>query len=67
LTRDWAGWPAGTVGAVVSEYSAAALVEVVTEASVDAHGLPKHDLLSDLVTVPYTALRVVAPVAVNAG
>ena len=59
LTRDWGGWPAGTLGAVVSERTEAALVEVDSETTSDETGLPTTDLLDDLVSVPYAALHVV--------
>src|SRR5690349_15531704 len=51
LLRDWDGWPAGTVGAVVSEHPETALVEIVTESTPDADGLPERALLDDLITV----------------
>jgi hypothetical protein len=66
LLRDWEGWPAGTVGAVVSEHPETALVEIVTDASTDADGLPERELLDDLITVPYSALDVVGPAAAHA-
>lgn len=59
LTREWEGWPAGTVGAVVSERLESVLVEVVSETTSDADGLPTTGLLDDLISVPYTALQVV--------
>lgn len=58
LTRDVAGWPAGTVGVVISTHPETALVEV-SETWVDHSGLPTRGLLDDLVTVPYAALQVV--------
>jgi hypothetical protein len=63
-TREVDGWPAGTLGAVVSEYPHSALVEIATEERLD-DGLPAHELLDDLVSVPYDALRLIqaAPVA----
>ncbi len=61
LTHDWDGWPAGTVGAVVSECPETALVEVVSETTSDETGLPTTDLLDDLISVPYTALHLVDP------
>jgi hypothetical protein len=66
LLRDWEGWPAGTVGAVVSEHPETALVEIVTDATTDAAGLPEHELLDDLITVPYSALDVIGPAATHA-
>jgi hypothetical protein len=66
LLRDWDGWPAGTVGAVVSAHPDTALVEVVTDATVDADGLPERGLLDDLITVRYSALEVVGPAAAHA-
>jgi hypothetical protein len=66
LLREWEGWPAGTVGAVVSEHPETALVEVVTEATTDADGLPERALLDDLITVPYSALDIVEPAATPA-
>jgi hypothetical protein len=66
LLRDWEGWPAGTVGAVVSEHPETALVEIETDASTDVDGLPERDLLDDLVTVPYNALDVVGPAVTHA-
>ena len=65
LLRDWEGWPAGTVGAVVSEHPETALVEIVTESTTDADGLPERGLLDDLITVPYSALDVVGPAAAH--
>lgn len=64
LIRDIDGWPAGTLGAVVSAYPNSALVEMATEQRLD-DGLPAHELLDDLVSVPYDALRVIeaAPAA----
>ena len=59
LVRSVDSRPAGTRGTVVSEYPESALVELSTEASVDAGGLPERDLFEDLVSVPYAALRVV--------
>jgi len=61
LTCEWDGWPAGTVGAVVSERSESAVVEIASEATIGETGLPSHDLLDDLISVPYTALHVVEP------
>jgi hypothetical protein len=61
LTREIDGWPAGTIGAVVSERPESALVEVVSDATVDAIGLPRTDLLDDMVSVPYAALDIVRP------
>lgn len=61
LTRDIDGWPAGTIGAVVSERPESALVEVVSDAVVGATGLPRTDLLDDMISVPYAALDVVWP------
>jgi hypothetical protein len=54
LLRDVDGWPAGTVGAVVSSYPKSALVEVASEDL-------SRDLLEDLVSVAYSDLRVVEP------
>jgi len=51
LTREVSGVPAGTIGAIVTEYPASALVEIV--------GIPEGDLLDDLISVPYEAVRVV--------
>lgn len=59
LLKEVGGWPTGTVGAVVSEYDTTALVEVSTEDSTDAAGLPKRGLLDDLVSVPYRDLKVI--------
>jgi len=59
LLREVDGWPAGTIGAVVSEYPETALVEVATEGRLDERGLPERDLFEDLVSVPYDALAVV--------
>jgi len=59
LLRDVEGWGAGARGTVVSERPETALVEFSTEAEVDEHGLPVRDLFDDLVSVPYSALRVV--------
>jgi hypothetical protein len=59
LLRDWEGWPAGTLGTVVSEHGDTALVEVSTEADVDEHGLPRRNLFDDLIAVPYDAVVVV--------
>lgn len=61
LTREVGGWPAGTIGAVVSEWPESALVEVVSEAAVDASGLPRADLFDDMISVPYAALEIVRP------
>lgn len=61
LTRVVDGWPAGTVGAVVSEHPETALVEVVSDGVVDGGGLPTGDLLDDLISVPYAALEIVRP------
>lgn len=61
LTREIDGWPAGTVGAVVSERAEVALVEVVSDADVDTAGLPRVDLLDDLIWAPYAALDIVRP------
>jgi hypothetical protein len=58
LISDVDGWPAGALGAVVSEYADSALVEMSTEDHLD-DGLPAHDLLKDLVSVPYDALKVI--------
>jgi hypothetical protein len=58
LTREVAGWPPGARGAVVSEYADTALVEMATEDHLEG-GLPERELLDDLVSVPYDALRVV--------
>jgi hypothetical protein len=66
LLRDWDGWPAGTVGAVVSEHAETALVEIVTDTETDADGLPERELLDDLITVPYAAIDVVGPAATHA-
>lgn len=52
LIKDVDGWPAGTIGAVVSMYPHSALVEVD-----DPDG--ERELLEDLVSVPHEALRVV--------
>jgi hypothetical protein len=59
LLREVDGWPAGTIGAVVSEYPATALVEVAGDGRLDEHGLPERDLFDGLVSVPYGALAVV--------
>lgn len=61
LTREWGGWRAGTIGAVVSERPESALVEILSEDAADETGLPKTDLLDDLISVPYSALQVVEP------
>lgn len=61
LTCTWDGWPAGTVGAVVSKRCESAVVEIASEATIGETGLPASDLLDDLISVPYTALHVVAP------
>jgi hypothetical protein len=58
LTREVEGWPMGARGAVVSEYADTALVEMGTEDRLEG-GLPGRELLDDLVSVPYEALRVV--------
>lgn len=59
LLREVDGWPAGTVGVIVSEYPETALVEAATEGRLDERGLPKSDLFDDLVSVPYDALAVI--------
>ncbi len=61
LTREIDDWPMGTIGAVVSERSESALVEVVSDVVADATGLPRTDLLDDMISVPYAALDVVRP------
>jgi hypothetical protein len=53
LARAVDGWPAGTVGVVVSEGDSMALVEIVPDAP------SGHDLMDEMVDVPYDALRVV--------
>lgn len=52
LTRESGGFPAGTIGAVVSAHPSSALVEVVD-------GEESRDLFDDLVSVSYEDLRVV--------
>lgn len=59
LMRDVDGWPAGTVGAVISTYPRAALVEIEDPDT-------ERELLEDLVSVPHEALRVIRP-TVQAG
>jgi hypothetical protein len=66
LVRDVDGLPAGTRGTVVSEYPESALIEVATEMHVDESGLPERDLLDDLVSAPYSALRIVEPASTAA-
>jgi hypothetical protein len=66
LLRECEGWAADTVSAVVSEHPETALVEVVTDTSTDADGLPERALLDDLINVPYSALDVVEPAATHA-
>lgn len=61
LLHDADGAKAGSRGTVVSEHEDSALIELATEANVDGEGLPKRELLDDLVTVPYSALRVLQP------
>lgn len=61
------GWPAGTIGAVVSEYPETALVEVAGEGRVDEHELLEGDLFDDLVSVPYDALAVIERAAPRTG
>ncbi len=46
------GWPAGTIGAVVSEYPHSALVEIATDD-------PERGMLEDLISAPYEQLQVV--------
>lgn len=58
LLRPIGEWPAGTIGAVVSERADAALVEVDSEHVVDGEGLPSGELLEELIAVPYAALEV---------
>ena len=65
LLREWEGWPAGTVGAVVSAHPETALVEIVTDATADHDGLPERELLDDLITVPHSALDVFGPAAAH--
>lgn len=59
LLHSTGAWPAGTTGAVVAEQADFALIEVVTDAHTDEHGLPERDLFDDLLAVPYGALEVV--------
>jgi hypothetical protein len=61
------GWPSGTVGAVIAEYSETALVEISTESRVDEDGFPGRELLDDLITVSYDSLHVIEPAAATAG
>jgi len=61
LTCARDGWPAGTVGAVVSERLDSAVVEIASEATVGETGLPASDLLDDLISVPFSALHVIEP------
>ena len=61
------GWPSGTVGAVIAEYSETALVEISTESRVDEDGFPSRELLDDLITVSYDSLHVIEPAAATAG
>lgn len=58
LLQDVEGAQAGSRGTVVSEYEGSALVELATETAREPGGLPARELLDDLVTVPYSALRV---------
>lgn len=53
LRRDIDGWPAGTVGAIVSVYPHSALVEVSDPDD-------ERDLLEELVSVPADALSVIS-------
>ena len=59
LTRGVNGFPAGTEGAVISEYEDSALVEVAPT-EFDEGGLSTQDLFSELlVDAPYDALEVI--------
>lgn len=66
LLTDVEGATAGARGTVVSEYPDTALVELDTETGA-RDGLPERELLDDLVTVPYSALRVVERAHATAG
>lgn len=59
------GFPVGTRGTVVSAYPESALVEI-PEIVASRSGLPARDLSDDLVSAPYSALRVVKPAAAAA-
>jgi hypothetical protein len=67
LLQDADGAAAGARGTVVSEYPGSALVELATESVRGRDGLPERELLDDLVTVPYSALRVIERAHATAG
>ena len=52
LTKDVDGWPAGTIGAIVSLYPDSVLVEVEDPSQ-------ERELLEGLVTVPHDAFKIV--------
>ena len=53
LTRPVGRWPAGTLGAVVSEGETMAMVEIVPDSP---SGL---DLMDEMVDVPYADLKII--------
>lgn len=61
LTRDWDDGRPEPSAPVIAEHPDTALVEAATAADLDEHGLPKRDLLDDLITVPYGIPDVVSP------
>jgi hypothetical protein len=53
LLESVEGWPAGTIGAVVSEYPESALIEIATDD-------PKRGMLENLISAPYDQLLVIS-------
>jgi hypothetical protein len=66
LLRDSDGWPAGTIGVVVSEEARGVLIEVVTDHIADEDGLPLRTLIEDLFEARYEDLEIVARVGERA-
>lgn len=66
LLRASDGWPAGTVGVLVSDWGTCGLIEVVTDHITGEDGLPLRSLMDDLFEAEYEDLEIVARVGERA-